>query len=185
MSKIFSTIASSLLFASLAVFVVPTSAAAQDKPAAKKDEAKQAEAKKDGIPSQAELEKEFEQTLSGCYFRGFFTNRGQEVKQGLKEEKYTISSVKKLEGNDDLWVFNCRIQYGDHDLTLPLVLKVKWAGDTAVITLTDMLVPGLGKFTSRVVVYRNQYAGTWDGGDHGGHLFGKIEKIEAEKKPKE
>lgn len=136
-------------------------------------------------PDQAALEKEFEQNLSGCYFRGFFTNRGQEVKQGLKEEKYTISSVKKLAGKDDLWVFNCRIQYGDHDISLPLVLTVKWAGDTPVITLTDMLVPGLGKFTSRVVVYRGQYAGTWDGGDHGGHLFGKIEKIEAEKKEKE
>lgn len=136
-------------------------------------------------PTREALEKEFEQTLSGCYFRGYFTNRGQEVKQGLKEEKYTISSVKKLPGDNDLWVFNVRIQYGDHDIALPLTLAVKWAGDTAVITLTDMLVPGLGKFTSRVVVYRGQYAGTWDGGDHGGHLFGKIEKIEAEKKVKE
>jgi len=180
MFKTFSLFVASLMLGSLAICAAPTSAIAEDKPAAKKDDAK-----KDGIPSQADLEKEFEQTLSGCYFRGFFTNRGQEVKQGLKEEKYTISSVKKLDGNDDLWLFNCRIQYGDHDLTLPLVLKVKWAGDTAVITLTDMLVPGLGKFTSRVVVYRGQYAGTWDGGDHGGHLFGKIEKIEAEKKPKE
>ncbi|MCE9607130.1 MAG: hypothetical protein K8U03_19775 [Planctomycetia bacterium] len=134
---------------------------------------------------QAALEKEFEQALSGCYFRGFFTNRGQEQKQGLKEEKYTISSVKKLDGKDDLWVFNVRIQYGDHDVSLPLVLAVKWAGDTPVITLTDMLIPGLGKFTSRVVVYRGQYCGTWDGGDHGGHLFGKIEKIEAEKKATE
>ena len=180
MVKTFSLFIASLVLGSFVVCTAPTSAKAEDKPAAKKEEAK-----KEGTPSQAELEKEFEQTLSGCYFRGFFTNRGQEVKQGLKEEKYTISSIKKLEGNDDLWVFNCRIQYGDHDLTLPLVLKVKWAGDTAVITLTDMLVPGLGKFTSRVVVYRGQYAGTWDGGDHGGHLFGKIEKIDAEKKPKE
>lgn len=185
MSKTFSLLVASLVLGLLATCAAPTRAVAEDKPAAKKEKTQRDEAKKDGIPSQAELEKEFEQTLSGCYFRGFFTNRGQEVKQGLKEEKYTISSVKKLEGNDDLWVFNCRIQYGDHDLTLPLVLKVKWAGDTAVITLTDMLVPGLGKFTSRVVVYRNQYAGTWDGGDHGGHLFGKIEKIEPEKKVKE
>jgi hypothetical protein len=184
MVKTFSLFIASLVLGSLAICAAPTSVVAQDKPAAEAA-AKNDEAKKEGIPSQAELEKEFEQTLSGCYFRGFFTNRGQEVKQGLKEEKYTISSVKKLAGNDDLWVFNCRIQYGDHDLTLPLVIKVKWAGDTAVITLTDMLVPGLGKFTSRVVVYRGQYAGTWDGGDHGGHLFGKIEKIDAEKKPKE
>ena len=138
-----------------------------------------AEAAKSEKLSQAELEKGFEESLSGCVFRGYFTLRGQEQAKGLKEEKYTITSVKKLPGDDDLWVFNVRIQYGDHDVALPLTLQVKWAGDTPVITLTDMLIPGLGKFTSRVIVYRGQYSGTWDGGgDHAGHLFGKIEKID-------
>lgn len=133
--------------------------------------------------SQTDLEKGFEESLSGSVFRGYFTLRGKEQKDGLKEEKYTITSVKKLPGDDELWVFNVRIQYGDHDVTLPLTLQVKWAGDTPIITLTDMLIPGLGKFTSRVVVYRGQYAGTWDGGgEHGGHLFGKIEKIDDSKK---
>ena len=33
-----------------------------------------------------------------------------------------------------------------------------------------------GKFTCRVLVYRDQYAGTWSGGDHGGHLFGRVVK---------
>lgn len=132
-----------------------------------------------GKLSQAELEKGFEESLSGCIFRGYFTLRGQEQAKGLKEEKYTITSVKKLPGDDELWVFNVRIQYGDHDVALPLTLQVKWAGDTPVITLTDMLIPGLGKFTSRVVVYRGQYSGIWDGGgDHAGHLFGRIEKID-------
>jgi len=158
-----SLIALSLLLSTTANF------AADEKPA---------DAKPAGL-SQAELEKGLEESLSGSVFRGYFTVRGQEQAKGLKEEKYTISSVKKLAGNDDLWLFQGRIQYGDHDLTLPLTLQVKWAGDTPVITLTDMLVPGLGKFTSRVVVYRGQYAGTWDGGgDHAGHLFGKIEKID-------
>lgn len=138
-----------------------------------------AEAAKADKLSQSELEKDFEESLSGSVFRGYFTLRGQEQAKGLKEEKYTITSVKKLPGDDDLWVFNVRIQYGDHDVALPLTLQVKWAGDTPIITLTDMLIPGLGKFTSRVIVYRGQYAGTWDGGgDHAGHLFGKIEKID-------
>ncbi|MBL9091132.1 MAG: hypothetical protein JNL96_07890 [Planctomycetaceae bacterium] len=127
--------------------------------------------------SQAELEKGFEQSLSGSVFRGYFTERGKE-QGGLKEEKYTITSVKKIPETDDLWVFNVRIQYGNHDATLPLTLPVKWAGDTPVISLTDMLVPGFGKFTARVVVYRGEYAGTWDGAGHGGHLFGKIEKLD-------
>ena len=47
---------------------------------------------------------------------------------------------------------------------------------------SDLAIPGFGTFTSRVLIYRGQYAGTWDGGDHGGHLFGKIEKIEDEAK---
>jgi hypothetical protein len=35
------------------------------------------------------------------------------------------------------------------------------------------------------VIFGDQYAGTWDGGDHGGHLFGRIvrvDKKEADKK---
>ena len=99
-----------------------------------------------------------------------------------KTQKYTITGVEKLDG--DKWLFNVRIQYGQHDATLPLPLDVKWAGDTPVITLTDFLVPGFGKFTSRVLIYRGQYAGTWEGGKepdgsiHGGNLFGVLEKIE-------
>ena len=91
-----------------------------------------------------------------------------------KEDKYTIDSVKKLQG--DIWLFTARIQYEKHDVTLPLPLRVVWAGDTPVITLDKMPVPGMGSFTARVMIFDNQYAGMWDGGDHGGMLFGKIVK---------
>lgn len=136
---------------------------------------------KPATTDKAALEREFEASMQGVYLRGYFTLLGRE-QQGLKEEKYTISSIKKV--GDDKWLFNVRIQYGKNDVTLPLTLDVKWAGDTPVVTLTDMLVPGLGTFTARVAFYRGQYAGTWDGGKepdgspHGGHLFGRIEKIE-------
>lgn len=131
------------------------------------------------IPDLATLEKQFEETMSGSRLIGYFTTKGEDTK-GLKEEKYTITKVKKLKG--DYWLFQARIQYGGKDATLPLPLEVKWAGDTAVITLTDVPIPGFGTFTSRVLIYRGQYAGTWDGGDHGGHLFGRIEKISEEVK---
>ena len=120
----------------------------------------------------AELEKQFEETLSGATLIGTFTVTGKEDGKKLNEEKYTINRVKKIK--DDRWLFESRIQYGDHDLTVPLPLEVKWAGDTPVITLTDMPVPGFGTFTARVLIFRNEYAGTWSGGDHGGHLFGRI-----------
>jgi hypothetical protein len=121
----------------------------------------------------AELEKRFEETMSGATLIGTFTVTGQEDKK-LHEEKYTLNRVRKIEG--DKWEFVSRIQYGGHDLTVPLTLDVKWAGDTPVITLTDLPVPGFGTFTARVLIFRDEYAGTWNGGDHGGHLFGRILK---------
>ena len=42
-------------------------------------------------------------------------------------------------------------------------------------TLDDVMVPGFGTFTCRVMIDGDQYAGTWSGGDHGGHMFGRIE----------
>jgi hypothetical protein len=49
-----------------------------------------------------------------------------------------------------------------------------WAGDTPVITLTDLSIPGVGSYTAHVVLYRDQYAGTRSGKNVGGQLFGKI-----------
>jgi len=54
-------------------------------------------------------------------------------------------------------------------------VTIKWAGDTPVIEITDLSLPGMGTYTARVVLYRGQYAGTWSGrGGAGGQLFGKI-----------
>ncbi len=116
------------------------------------------------------LEKQFQETLSGATLVGHSSGQGP----GSSEERYTIQKVSKVGG--DTWLFNARIQYGTHDVTLPLPLTVKWAGDTPVITLTDFGVPGMGTFTARVLIYRNQYAGTWSGKNHGGQLFGRIER---------
>jgi hypothetical protein len=124
--------------------------------------------------SQEELETKFEETLHGATLQGHFTNSRDEKGASPKEDKYTIESVKKLQG--DIWLFTTRIQYEKHDVTLPLPLRVVWAGDTPVITLDRMPVPGMGSFTARVMIFDNQYAGMWDGGDHGGLLFGKIVK---------
>ena len=69
----------------------------------------------------------------------------------------------------------------DKDVTVPIPLEIKWAGDTPVITLTDLAIPSLGTFTARVVIYDGRYAGTWQHGQVGGHLFGRIEKAPPEK----
>jgi len=126
------------------------------------------------VPNQEELEKQFAETLTGATLVGRFTVVGEDGEQPLKEDRYTLGKVFKLPNG--LWQFETRIQYGDHDVKLPLALKVEWAGDTPMISMTDIGVPGLGTFTARVLFYRGQYAGTWSGKDHGGHMFGRIEK---------
>ena len=61
----------------------------------------------------------------------------------------------------------------------PLPLEVKWAGnDTPMITLTDLTILNQGPFSARVLFYNGKYAGTWSHGKVGGHMFGKIVKIE-------
>jgi hypothetical protein len=152
---------------------VPQQAAQKDR--AQKDPAEQ-EPVKPKAPEpkldQAKLEKKFGEALSGATLVGHFTmgdNAGEP-----KEERYVINKVTKLKG--DYWLFTARIQYGKKDLTVPMMLPVKWAGDTAVITVTDLGIPGMGTYTARVLIYGDQYAGTWSGGKRGGHLWGRIER---------
>lgn len=122
-------------------------------------------------PDRETLIRDFERSMSGAALKGYFTINGTEQEKGLKEETYHLKSVKKLK-HGDFWQFEW--QYGNAGKTLSLPLEIKWAGDTPVITLTDVLVPGMGKFTARVLFYEGEYAGTWSAADHGGRIFGKV-----------
>ncbi|HVX14896.1 MAG TPA: hypothetical protein VHC22_27145 [Pirellulales bacterium] len=137
--------------------------------------------KKTETPDRETLLKQFEESMSGATLVGYFTINGQEGAKGLKEEKYHLKSVKKLK-NGDFWLFE--YAYGKEGKTISLPVEVKWAGDTPVITLTDVLVPGAGKFTARVLFYRNEYAGTWSASDHGGRLFGKVVREDGKEEDK-
>jgi len=128
---------------------------------------------------QAALEKKFAEDLSGVVFAGNYSVTAGGKEKPAEMEKYTITRVSKVKDKEDTWLFVSRIQYGKTDLELPLALPVKWAGDTPVITLSNLTIPALGTFTSRVMIYGDRYAGTWQHGKTGGHLWGKIEKIEA------
>ena len=83
----------------------------------------------------------------------------------LNEDRYTLTKVSKVSG--DLWLFEARIQVEGHDVSLPVPLRVLWAGDTPVITLDDLALPGLGTFGARIVIHGHQYAGVWTHGDKG------------------
>jgi len=130
-------------------------------------------------PSREELIKKLEVDLTNVKLIGRFSVDGRDD-QSPRPEEYTITTATKLpEG--DLWLIKARIKYGDKDVTVPIPLEIKWAGDTPCITLTDLAIPGLGTFTSRVVIYDGRYAGTWQHGRIGGSLFGRLEKPAPEK----
>ncbi len=130
-------------------------------------------------PSQAELIKKLAKDLTGVKLVGRFTVTGKD-EMTPKDEEYTITSAMKLD-EPDLWLLKARIKYGKTDGTFPIPLEIKWAGDTPVITLTNLEIPGLGTFSSRVVIYEGRYAGTWQHGDVGGHLFGVLKRADDEK----
>ena len=137
----------------------------------------------DAKPDRAALEKKFIDMLSGATLTGNYTLGGQKEGAQPKEDKYTIDSVTKY--NDDIFVLNTRIQYGGKDVTVPLAVPVVFAGDTPLIVLNKFPVPGLGTFSARVLFDGDKYAGTWDAGDHGGHLYGRITKEKPKEKAKE
>jgi hypothetical protein len=141
------------------------------------------EAKKDsdapGAPEKGEepirlnaLEEKFAATMKGATLAG----KWRLVKDGKlgeeKEDKYTIRAATKV--GEDLWLISARVQYGGKDVAVPVPVKVFWAGDTPVISITNAGLPGLGTYTSRVLIYDGYYTGTWSGPGHAGFLSGLI-----------
>lgn len=132
----------------------------------------------EAIPAEGEGSREalFAKYMTGATLVGRFTIVGK-ANDEMPEEEYTILKCEKLP-DGDLYRFTARIRYGETDAELPMDLPVYWAGDTPVISLTNLWIPGLGTFSSRVMIYRDRYSGTWNHGDVGGHLFGVIKKEE-------
>lgn len=122
----------------------------------------------------------FTKAMTNVKLVGRFTIAGDDDKDPIRDE-YTISSVAKV-GEADLWIVSARIRYGSVDLTVPVPVEVKWAGKTPVITLDNVTIPGLGTFSSRVVIDGPLYAGTWQHDAVGGHMFGKIVPVEVPEK---
>ncbi len=145
---------------------------------ARGQDSKPAAAEKPAAPakpklSQEQLEAKFKATMTKATFSGRWCG----IKDGKltpeKEDKYTIVSVAKLGG--EAWIIHARIQYGEKDFTVPLPVQVKWAGDTPVITVDGMAMPGgQTAYSARVLIYDKTYAGTWSGGDRAGLLNGVI-----------
>ena len=125
---------------------------------------------------QAEIEAAFCSSMKGATLKGFFTMRGKHQHKGLAEDSYIIHSIDKVDGivDGNVWKMEVGIQYGTINVRVPLFVPIEWAGDTPVITIDKMMIPGIGTYSAHVLFRGKHYAGTWDGDGYGGELFGQI-----------
>ncbi|HEY0985161.1 hypothetical protein [Schlesneria sp.] len=127
---------------------------------------------KDSHGDQEAREKAFATKLSGAVLAGSFSTDGKDSAPN-KPDRYQIVSAKKLKGDD--WVITSKMKVGEKEIDIPIVLKVYWADDTPIMSLTDLTIPGVGTFTARVMFHGDSYAGTWQHGEVGGQMWGKVE----------
>jgi len=124
--------------------------------------------------SLTDLEREFSERMRDVSLVGSFTLTGREDRTP-RSDRYDIYSVEKV--GEDLWRFNASMSCcGVNGATLPIVVPMRWIGDTPMIMMTDTSLPGLGTFTVRVFFYGDRYSGTWQHDKFGGHMSGRIEK---------
>ena len=137
-----------------------------------------ATAQAEEIPAaQKQREADFEAAMANTTLTGSFTIDGK-LDAPPKPESYEIESVKKSGGG--MWTFTTHVKYGEVNVKLPINVPVVWAGDTPMVSLTDAAIPGMGDgFSARVIFYENRYAGTWQHGKNGGHMYGTIAKSKA------
>jgi hypothetical protein len=123
------------------------------------------------VTPREQLEKELATMLTGAALVGQSTTW---KKPGLSgEERYAIDGMTKLAG--DTWLLRTRMKLDGKEWPLPVPVTIVWAGDTAMIQVTDLSMPG-GPYSARVLLYKGQYAGTWLGPGRGGQMFGRIER---------
>jgi len=120
-------------------------------------------------------EADFAALLTGANLVGFF-NQSDKPNAEPQEDSYTLTRVSKADG--DAWLFEASIEFGGRNIPIKLRLPVKWAGDTPVISVTDMGFPMLGKYSARVLFFGGQYVGVWSGKDHGGQMWGRVERAD-------
>lgn len=140
-------------------------------------------------PTRAELEKQFEDSLTGATLEGIWQMTGKGGLRGNapltepKKERYRITTVTKT--GTEHWIVSASIQFAENDVTIPVLVRVLWAGDTPMITIDDLAIPMIGTYSARVMFHNGFYTGIWysNNRNYGGVMSGRIVKLIA--KPKE
>jgi hypothetical protein len=83
-------------------------------------------------PATEELEAKFKATLTKATLAGYWCSIKDGTLGPAKDDQYTINSVLKVGG--EMWLINARIRYAQKDFVALIPVRVKWAGDTPVIT---------------------------------------------------
>jgi hypothetical protein len=122
--------------------------------------------------SLTDLERTFSDRMQNVSLVGTFTVDGHD--RTPREDRYDISSVEKV--GDDLWRFTAKMKCCGIVDAVPIVVPMRFNGDTPTIMMTDTSLPRVGTFTVRLFFYGDRYAGTWQHGKVGGHMSGRIEK---------
>jgi hypothetical protein len=152
----------------LVVMLVTFSASAQ--PAAQKVVTPGATTKP--AKTQAELDKWFADTMSNATLAGSFSVKGSDA--APRPDKYKLGEVTHKEA--DQWIITASMNFAGQEIAVPIQLPVKWAGDTPVITVDNVGIPGHGTYNARVMIFGDEYVGVWSNtaGTHGGEMWGKI-----------
>ena len=129
--------------------------------------------------SLTDVERQFAERMRDVSLVGTFTVTGHEARSadgrgGPRTDRYDIASVEKV--GENLWRFNTLMQCCGVTCQIPIVIPMRFVGDTPMIMMTDTEIPGVGTFTVRLFFYGDTYSGTWQHGKVGGHMSGRIEK---------
>ena len=125
-----------------------------------------------------ERDARFEEMMSGTRMEGKFSVVGQAgAALPDQDDLYMISEIERGEGST--WIFKAAMSYGAENTggeppRLEIPVTVEWAGDTPVLTMTEQTVEGFGTFTVRLPFFGDRYAGTWQNGPIGGHMWGQL-----------
>ena len=130
----------------------------------------------------SERDKAFAEKLIGAKLEGRFNVSSASGTSEAQVDNYAVSELER--GPDNTWIFNYTMSYGQGPdgpkVTIPIPVRVEWAGDTPVLTMTEQTIEGMGTFSVRILIYKDWYAGTWDNGSLGGHMWGQIVKGDAQ-----
>jgi hypothetical protein len=137
-------------------------------------------AQENSAPAAAEVkltepEAAFQKAMEKVAFTGKWMPVDGNVVGEARDDSYAVQGVEKQ--SDGRWKIRAMMKYGGKEVEIPIPTRVEWAGDTAVLVVEKLAMPGSKeKYSARVLVHNGTYAGTWSSETQGGLLAGVLEK---------